>query len=67
MTPEEKDAELRTEMVRRGLWRSCLNCEYWGPPAENEQSPSHCMKFGQTPPAEVIVVGCPHYLREIPF
>jgi hypothetical protein len=38
----------------------CRACDHW-------QDPPMCMKFGATPPDDVLPVGCPEWVDGIPF
>ena len=60
-------------LVEDGTFHSCLNCAEW---SENYVNPvtyngervfNRCMRYSQTPPAEVIVFGCDNWLINIPF
>lgn len=53
--------EAQHTMVVRDCWRCCLNCEHFSRKTET------CFKFGQRPPAEVIVHGCAAHEPSIPF
>lgn len=53
--------DFQERIIRSQNWTTCLNCEYW----ENEAK--RCSQFNAQPPLEVIVVGCPEWLGEIPF
>lgn len=46
------------------IYRNCDNCRHMV-----ENAPAHCTKFNATPPASVIVVGCPDHddKESIPF
>lgn len=47
------------------LFKTCANCTHMDPNA----SPPRCNKFNATPPASVIVAGCPAHedAEDIPF
>jgi len=53
--------EFQERIIRSQNWTTCLNCEYW------EGEAKRCSQFNVQPPLEVIVVGCPEWLGEIPF
>jgi len=57
------------QLVRSGLWRSCLNCGYWNDPSiqQNPTMPLGCAKFKALPPPHVIVHGCSEWFDDIPF
>lgn len=44
--------------LRIHVLRSCESCEHWE---------GTCTKWNAMPPAEVIEVGCPEWLEQIPF
>lgn len=75
MSIEAKKAavKLRQEVVQAGLWPCCLNCDYWiertiiNCDTQSREVQMICNKYNMTPPAETIVVGCPHHLQTIPF
>ena len=48
-------------LLDRGAIRSCLNCDLW------RDDPQICEKFGERPPAIVIVFGCESHLTDVPF
>lgn len=52
-------AKFQEELLRRGIWSSCVNCEHW--------SATYCTKYNSTPPTDVLVVGCPEWQEVIPF
>lgn len=58
---QQQRIEFQERLLRSQNWVSCLNCEYW----ENEAKT--CVHYNAQPPVEVIVVGCPAWLGEIPF
>lgn len=65
MNTEQKHQQQRIEfqerIIRAQNWTTCLNCEYW------DKKKEQCTTFSTKPPLEVIVVGCPEWLGEIPF
>jgi len=48
--------------LRRGLIRSCLNCDNF-----NEATEGCAKAQGNRPPALVIVLGCDQWIEDIPF
>lgn len=46
------------------IFRTCENCKFM-----SEQGPAHCSLYNLTPPAAIIVAGCPSHddKMEIPF
>lgn len=46
------------------VYKNCDNCRHM-----TEDGPAFCSKYGATPPASVIVVGCPDHddKEDIPF
>ncbi len=48
--------------IRRGLIRSCINCDSWIRETEGCR-----IANGLRPPAAVIVIGCDAWEEEIPF
>lgn len=73
MTENRQDSRMRANPVQtiaddlglylwnKGYGRNCVNCDNW---KTKEQL---CGKFNASPPAEVIVVGCPEHTDLIPF
>lgn len=57
----EARAFFQDELIHRGIWTTCLNCEHW------DQAPRICQQYQSTPPDHVIVVGCPAWQETIPF
>ena len=53
--------EMQRNMIKAAKWTTCLNCEYW------DHDLAQCGKFEARPPAEVVVIGCEHWLDVIPF
>lgn len=53
-----------TESGPSAIYRNCDNCRHMV-----ENAPAHCSLFNATPPAAVIVVGCPQHddKESIPF
>jgi hypothetical protein len=47
------------------LFQTCATCHHMS----RHPNPAFCHKYGQVPPASVIVTGCPMYsdIEEIPF
>lgn len=47
------------------LFKNCANCSHMDP----NGAPPRCTKFNATPPASVIVAGCPEHVdaEDIPF
>jgi len=67
MSTNDKDMiAFQERLIRTGQWRTCINCEYWTE-IPNSNRTMICGKWGQTPPLEVIVVGCPEWIDRIPF
>ena len=52
---------LADELMDRGLFRSCINCDQW---LEHNQL---CKLYKALPPAETIVTGCEAHSDIIPF
>jgi hypothetical protein len=48
--------------IRRGLIRTCINCDYWTHDKEECK-----LAPGQRPPVTIIVLGCDAWMEEIPF
>lgn len=46
------------------IFKSCANCRHM-----SEEGPAFCSKFKATPPASVIIVGCPEHddNEDVPF
>lgn len=60
------------ESVRRSyldlkVWKSCVNCINFHPGYKNKETPCTCMLNKQTPPPEIIVLGCEMHEDDIPF
>lgn len=53
--------KFQKDVVKMGTWQCCLSCDFWN------LVPETCSKFKARPPAEVIVVGCPEFMDNIPF
>jgi hypothetical protein len=51
--------EHQTLLVKRGIWRCCVNCDFW--------DKNRCSKYNAVPPPEVIVHGCRDWEDDIPF
>lgn len=66
--PEEQivSIELQRKALFYGVWRSCLNCDFWQQ-AKAPSAPIRCKKFNSVPPTEVIVLSCPAWLPLKPF
>lgn len=65
-TKQEQLIEFQERLIRTGQWATCLNCEHWVEiPMSNKTMT--CGKYNQTPPLEVIVVGCSEWVDKIPF
>lgn len=59
---QEKHALIKayqSDMIKHGLWFSCLNCDYW--------SGNQCNLFNKVPPPKIIVHSCEEWKNEIPF
>ena len=54
-----------TEYGPTAIFKSCANCKHMDP----NVAPPLCQKFGATPPASIIVAGCPAHedAEDIPF
>lgn len=54
--------DVQWQLVKDQGWQCCLNCE------EFKKDTSVCMKHGnQTPPPQVILLGCKDHMCDIPF
>ena len=62
-TQELDDARrmVQDHAVKLGHWSTCLNCVHFHRPTAG------CTLYNQTPPLEVVVVGCPGWDQEVPF
>lgn len=49
------------DMVERGTYPSCVNCEYF------DKDKELCSTYKARPPAMVIATACPEWEMEIPF
>lgn len=72
----KESIRLRAEVVRQGLWPSCINCTQWtetteilmdGDKVKSEKTFHKCNKFRMIPPADTIIVGCIYHEPEVPF
>jgi hypothetical protein len=63
-TQGEAKVKSQEELIKLGIWSTCLNCEHKRRP---KGPPLHCARFKADPPPEVIAVGCFEWTEEIPF
>lgn len=54
-------AKVHRDLLRRGMFRSCLNCDFSDPKS------SICKLYNTVPPKEIIVFGCEKWDEVIPF
>lgn len=55
-------SDVQWELVKAQGWQCCFNCE------EYKKDENICMKHGnQTPPPQVILLGCKDHMCDIPF
>lgn len=48
----------QTRLLKAGVWRSCLNCDFWA---------GQCVRFRMMPPPEIVVNSCSEWTNDIPF
>jgi hypothetical protein len=62
LNAEEKALPLwQLRALRRGLLRSCLNCDYF------TEATEVCRLANSRPPVKVLVLGCSQWIEMIPF
>ena len=52
---------LHQQLIKQQVVHSCLNC------LEFDDETEHCTVVNVTPPAKVLVYGCPKWTPDIPF
>jgi hypothetical protein len=57
---------LSNSMMELGLFKSCMNCEYWIEGSQNNPI-QKCKLFNARPPTQIIVSGCEKHSDNIPF
>lgn len=58
---EQTRIALQKELQNQQIIKNCVNCD------DFDTGQNICKKFNATPPATVIVVGCEHWVPDIPF